>query len=155
MASELDKLMDGVIAAMTADGAPMALTTVERDGVQYSAIAAVPPTATEYFAHFCNEHADKTFIVDGDERLTFAQVFDAARRAAGGLIEGHGVAQGERIGIAARNGTGWIISYMAILMAGGVATLLNGWWQSGELAAGITDVDCKLVIADPQRAKRI
>ena len=32
------------------------------------------------------------------------------------------------------NSANWIVAYMAILMAGGVATLLNGWWRGGELA---------------------
>ena len=40
-------------------------------------------------------------------------------------------------------------------MAGGVATLLNGWWQSEELAASIGDVDCGLVFADAPRVKRL
>src|SRR3546814_15011932 len=40
-------------------------------------------------------------------------------------------------------------------MAGGCATLLNGWWQGGELAAGIEDSEAKLVIADVQRAARL
>ena len=44
---------------------------------------------------------------------------------------------------------------MGIIMAGGVATLLNGWWQGNELADGITDVGATLVFADGPRAKRI
>src|SRR3546814_20273930 len=35
------------------------------------------------------------------------------------------------------------------------ATLLNGWWQGAELAAGIADSEATLVIADPQRAERL
>ncbi len=33
--------------------------------------------------------------------------------------------------------------------------MLNGWWQGGELAAGILDSEAKLVIADVQRAARL
>src|SRR3546814_14164474 len=40
-------------------------------------------------------------------------------------------------------------------MAGGCATLLNGWWQGAELAAGIADSEEKLALADPQRAERL
>jgi acyl-CoA synthetase (AMP-forming)/AMP-acid ligase II len=40
-------------------------------------------------------------------------------------------------------------------MAGGVATLLNGWWQGAELCDGISAVEAKLVFADPPRAKRL
>ena len=38
---------------------------------------------------------------------------------------------------------------------GGVATLLNGWWQSDELAGAVAEVDCRLIIADGPRAKRL
>ena len=44
---------------------------------------------------------------------------------------------------------------MAIIMAGGVATLLNGWWQGGELAEGVRMVKCRYVLADAQRAARM
>jgi steroid-24-oyl-CoA synthetase len=44
---------------------------------------------------------------------------------------------------------------MGVLKAGGVATLLNGWWQSAEMEHAILLTDPKLVIADAARAKRI
>jgi len=44
---------------------------------------------------------------------------------------------------------------MGILMAGGCATLLNGWWSGEELAGGIALPDCALVLADPPRAQRL
>ena len=72
-----------------------------------------------------------------------------------GLIARHGVERGDRVGIAARNSANWIIAYMAVLMAGGCATLLNGWWTGGELAEGIALTGCKLVLADEQRAARL
>src|SRR3546814_1451439 len=54
-----------------------------------------------------------------------------------------------------RNANAWCITYLGIVMAGGCATLLNGWWQGAELAAGIADSGATLVIADPQRAERL
>jgi len=54
-----------------------------------------------------------------------------------------------------RNANAWCVAYIGILLAGGCATLLNGWWQGGELAAGIDDAEAKLVIADVQRAARL
>jgi acyl-CoA synthetase (AMP-forming)/AMP-acid ligase II len=100
-------------------------------------------------------HGDATFLVEGDERLSFKQVHAAARRVAAGLVEGYGVQRGDRVGLAMRNANAWCVSYIGILMAGGCATLLNGWWQGGELAAGILDSEAKLVIADVQRAARL
>ncbi len=155
MPSVLDQRIDAAIAALTAPGGQMPLTHVTRDGIEYPAIAVAPPALTYYFAYFCNEHADKTFLVAGDERLTFAQVHAAATDVARALVDGAGVARGDRVGIAMRNSPSWIALYMGILMAGGVATLLNGWWQTAELADAIAEVDCKLVFADAPRAQRL
>jgi acyl-CoA synthetase (AMP-forming)/AMP-acid ligase II len=118
-------------------------------------IAAAPPSLAHYFGHFCTLHGDKEFLVDKDVRLTFAQTYAAARLAAGGLIAGHGVQRGDRVGIAARNSANWVVAYMAVLMAGGVAVLLNGWWSGEELAHGVDLVDCRLVLVDRPRAERM
>jgi acyl-CoA synthetase (AMP-forming)/AMP-acid ligase II len=66
-----------------------------------------------------------------------------------------GIAKGDRAAIAMRNCPAWIASYMAILKAGGVAVLVNGWWTPDELAHGLRLTEPKLVIADAPRAKRI
>jgi acyl-CoA synthetase (AMP-forming)/AMP-acid ligase II len=139
---------------MTDDG-PLTVTYVEKFGVQLPMLAKAPGNMADYLAFFCATHADKEFLVDGDIRLSFGETYAAARALAGGLVEGHKLQKGDRVGIAARNSANWIIAYMAIVMAGGVATLLNGWWQGGELAEGIRMVGCRYVLADEQRAARL
>ena len=155
MPSLLDQRMDAVYRALTAPGGQMPLTEVMRDGRSYPAIAVAPPALPYYFAHFCAEHADKTFLVAGEERLRFAEVYAAAQAVARALVAGYGVARGDRVGIAMRNSPSWITLYMGIMMAGGVATLLNGWWQAGELAEAVGEVGCRLVFADAPRAERL
>lgn len=155
MPSELDLRIERITVALTGPDGPMPLTSYRQHGVDVPMIAAAPPALTHYFAHFCAQHAEATFIVDGTERLSFAEVYTAARKVAGALITGHGLKRGDRIGIAMRNAPSWVVLYMGILMAGGCATLLNGWWQGGELASGIDDVEASLVLVDPQRAKRL
>ncbi|MBS0502750.1 MAG: acyl--CoA ligase [Proteobacteria bacterium] len=155
MPSELDIRLDAIMDQLTGPGGPLPLTTFEQDGVTYPMIATAPPSLPPYFQLFSMQHADKEFLVCGDERLTFAQVYAQARAVAGALVDGFGVKRGDHIGIAARNAPAWIVLYMGIVMAGGVASLLNGWWTGAELAAGIDDSDTKLVFADPQRAARL
>ena len=155
MRTILDERMDATMAALTGAGGMLALGTTTRDGRSYPVIAAAPPSLPHYFAHYCQEHGPKTFLVAGDERLTFADTYAAATRVAQALVAAHGLAKGDRVGIAMRNSPSWIVLYMAIVMAGGVATLLNGWWQAEELDAAIRDVGCALVFADPPRAKRL
>jgi acyl-CoA synthetase (AMP-forming)/AMP-acid ligase II len=44
---------------------------------------------------------------------------------------------------------------MAVIKAGAIATLLNGWWQSEELEHALQLTEPKLIFADAPRAKRI
>ncbi len=155
MRTELDNALDDVVARLTAPGAMLETVPFERFGRQLPMLKNVPPTLPVLFEMFCAQHGDKAFLVDGEIRLTFAETYAAARAVAGALVAGHGVQKGDRIGIAARNSTNWIVAYMAVLMAGGCACLLNGWWSGEEMAAGIELTGCTIVLADQQRAARI
>ncbi|NLR73225.1 acyl--CoA ligase [Novosphingobium sp. ERN07] len=155
MKTELDLAMDRAFGALTSEGGMFHTVSIRRFDRDLPMIAAAPPHLPAYFAYFCATQGEKTFIVDGDVRLSFADVYKAARHVAGGLVEGLGLRKGERVGIAARNSANWVVAYMAVLMAGGCATLLNGWWQGEELAHGIDLVDCRYIIADKARAARI
>jgi len=44
---------------------------------------------------------------------------------------------------------------MAILKAGGIATLLNGWWEAQEMEHAVQLTDPKLIIGDESRCRRI
>ncbi len=155
MRTELDLAMDQAVAALTAPGGMLETAMFERYGRQLPMIKAAPATLVDYINHYCEQHGDTPFLVDGPIRLSFREVQAAARIVAGGLVAGHGVQKGDRVGIAARNSANWIIAYIAVLMAGGCATLLNGWWTGEELAGGIELAGCKLVLADAQRAQRL
>ena len=155
MKTELDLAMDRAFGALTAEGGMFHTVPIRRFDRDLPMIAAAPPHLPAYFAYFAATQGEKTFIVDGDTRLSFADIYKAARHVAGGLVEGHGLQKGERVGIAARNSANWVIAYMAVLMAGGCVTLLNGWWQGEELAHGVDLVGCRFLIADGARAKRL
>jgi len=155
MQTQLDRDMNRVMERLVSSGGMFETVPFRRFGVDLPMIKAAPASLADHFAHFCAQHGDATFIVDGDQRLSFKEIYAAARVAAGGLVEGHGVRTGDRIGLAARNSASWVVAYMAILMAGGVATLLNGWWQGEEMAEGICLVGCRYLIADDHRAARL
>lgn len=155
MPTELDRIMDAGLAQVTGEGGLAALGAIDRDGLTLPVIAAAPPTLPAYLRHYCAAHAGTTFLVAGEERLTFAETMAQAEAVARALVGAHGIAKGDRVGIAMRNSPSWIALYMGVVLAGGVATLLNGWWQSGELAAAVADVECSLILADPPRAKRL
>ena len=152
MRSILDRRMDDGLTGVLATQLP--LGEIALNGVTLPMISVAPPALPHYFAHYVAEHREATFLVAGEERLTFGQVYDEALKVAHALAGG-GLKVGDRVGIAMRNSPSWIVLYMGITIAGGIACLLNGWWQSDELAEAIGDVDCSLVFADPPRAKRL
>ena len=85
MPSELDNALNGVIAALTAPGAPLETVEIERFGRHLPMLKNAPPSLAHYFAHYCAQHGEAEFIVDGQIRLTFNQIYAAARTVAGGL----------------------------------------------------------------------
>jgi acyl-CoA synthetase (AMP-forming)/AMP-acid ligase II len=103
---------------------------------------------------FCSVNAEAEAVVAGDERLTFADLDRISERVANALVA-RGISKGDRVAIAMRNCPAWIVSYMAIVKAGGVATLLNGWWEPLEMEHAIRLTEPKLLIADELRASRI
>lgn len=155
MPTELDNTLDAIMDKLTAPGAPAETVPFNRKGTDLPSLKLAPPSLIHYFAHYCAQHKDADFLVDGDVRLTFGEAFAAARQVAAGLITEHGVERGDRVGIAARNSANWIVAYMGIVIAGGCATLLNGFSSGEELADQVELVGCKLLLADAQRAKRL
>ena len=155
MPTDLDRAIEATVARLTTADGPLSIGYIEKYGHQMPYLTKAPANLRDYLDGYCALHADKEFLVDGDQRLTFGECHAAARALAGGLVDGYGLQVGDRVGIAARNSANWIIASMAIVMAGGVATLLNGWWQGGELAEGIRMVDCRYLLADHQRAARL
>lgn len=155
MPSELDRTFTAIMDAMTAPGAMLETAQVEVRGRSWKVFRNAPPSVPAMLAHYCAQHGDREYIVDGALRLTFAQVLELSREVAAGLVNRIGIAKGDRIGIAARNSANWVIAYFGVLLAGGCATLLNGWWTGEEMADGIRLADCRLILADAQRAARI
>ncbi|HEX8222582.1 MAG TPA: class I adenylate-forming enzyme family protein [Allosphingosinicella sp.] len=152
MPSELDRKFDAVLAQVTGPGGRVQLA---KDESGRTIVANLPPTLPGLFDAFCMLHGATTAVIADGERLTFAQLNEAATRLARALAGGWGVGKGDRVAIAMRNCPAWIVAYMAVLKAGGIATLVNGWWQSEELRHGLALTEPCLVLCDAPRAKRL
>lgn len=155
MPSGLDRRLTSVLARITAPGTPFETAFIDHGGIRLPMFNQAPATLVALFDRYCAEHYDAEFLVDGDVRLSFGEVHALAQRVAAGLIARHDVRRGDHVGIAACNSASWIVAYMGVLMAGGCAALLNGWWTGEELVGGIALSDCTLVLCDPPRAARI
>ena len=151
MPSELDRRFDAVLAQVMGPGGRL---VIDKDEHGQAIVANFPATLPGLLRTFCSLNADNEGIVAGDERLSFAELDRISECVAHGLAA-LGIGKGDRVGIAMRNCPSWVVSYMAVVKAGGVATLLNGWWEAHEMEHALTLSDPKLIIADAARAKRI
>ncbi|MEG1451466.1 class I adenylate-forming enzyme family protein [Brevundimonas sp.] len=143
--------IDPVFAAVTAPGTPFELADV--DGVLQFANAAPD---LNLMIESARRHGDKTFLVDfsssGEERrLTFEQVFAWRDQ----LVPLLGIGRGDRVAICMRNRAEWMVAYLAVMKAGGVAALLNSRGAPVEIVAMIEDVSPSVVLADTRRAELI
>ena len=150
MPSELDRRFDDMLARVIGPGGRL---IIGEDELGRAIVTNFPATLPSLFRTFCALNADSEAIVAGEERLSFADLDRWSEQLAKALAS-RGIAKGDRVGIAMRNCPSWVVSYMAILKAGAVATLLNGWWQPHEMGHALELVEPKLILADGPRAKR-
>jgi acyl-CoA synthetase (AMP-forming)/AMP-acid ligase II len=151
MPSELDRKFDETLAQVIGPGGRL---VIGEDAQGRAIVANFPATIPALLRTFCALNAEAEAVVADEERLTFADLDRISERLARGLAA-RGIAKGDRVAIAMRNCPAWIVCYMAIVKAGAVATLLNGWWEPLEMEHAIRLTEPKLIIADGPRARRI
>src|SRR5579883_1776173 len=124
MPNELDRRFDEELARVTGPGGRLA---IGKDEQGRSIVTNLPATLPAFFKMFCSVNGANEALVAGNERLTFADLDRISDQLARGLLS-RGIGKGDRVAIAMRNCPSWVISYMAIVKTGAIATLLNGWW---------------------------
>jgi acyl-CoA synthetase (AMP-forming)/AMP-acid ligase II len=88
---------------------------------------------------------DAEAVVDGSLRLTFAQVVERIRCAAGAFAD-LGVGKGERVAIWAPNSAEWITAAFGLLTAGGVLVPVNTRFRTEEAGDIIVRSRAKAVL---------
>jgi long-chain acyl-CoA synthetase len=141
------------IAALTAPGAPFALTEARVHGRTLPVFERTPPSLRELFAP-ARQRGDAPFLVYEDETWSFAKVMAQADALGHALVHHYGVERGDRVAIAMRNYPEYIAAFAAITSIGAIAVCLNAWWTTEETTYGLDDSTPKVVIADPERAER-
>jgi acyl-CoA synthetase (AMP-forming)/AMP-acid ligase II len=151
MRTALDRRFDDMLAKVIGPGGRL---VIERDSLGRAIVGNFPATLPDFFRTFCALNFGVEAIVAGSERLTFGDLERWSNELAPALVR-MGVEKGDRVGIAMRNCPAWVVTYMAALKAGAIATLLNGWWQSHEFDQALALTEPVLILADVPRAKRI
>ncbi len=88
---------------------------------------------------------DAEAVVDGPLRLTFAEVVERIRCAAGAFAD-LGIGKGERVAIWAPNSAEWIIAAFGLLTAGGVLVPVNTRFKTEEAGDIIARSGAKAVL---------
>ncbi|CAN5868536.1 class I adenylate-forming enzyme family protein [soil metagenome] len=75
---------------------------------------------------------DRTFLVHGERRISFAEFRTAAQAARAQLTE-LGVRSGDRVMVFGFNSPEWVVALWALWLAGAVPVLANRWWSVAEI----------------------
>lgn len=137
---------DLIFDKVTGPGSPFEIG--ERDGMRQFVNA---PSDLNQMIERTREFGDRAMIVEGDLRLSYAQMF--ARRDA--LAAVLGIGKGDRVGLCMKNSASWMIGFLAILSRGGIAVAVNSRGAPTELADMLGDVGATIVLADTDRARRL
>lgn len=89
----------------------------------------------------------RTFVVEGERRLSFG-AFEAAVARVAAQLQARGVGPGNRIVLLAYNSIEWLAAFWAVQSLGAVAVLCNAWWSAQETSEAIADVEPAWVLAD-------
>ena len=92
------------------------------------------------------KYADRTAIVFGDTRLTYAQVNGAANQVAN-LLVSRGIQPGDKVALSCPNLPYFTIIYFGILKAGATVVPLNVLLKGREVAYHLADSDAKAYFA--------
>lgn len=94
-----------------------------------------------------SDSADVEALVDGDVRLTFAELDAAVTRFARAVVA-HGLQPGDRVVVWAPNSANWVVCALGVLAAGGVLCPVNTRFRGDEARYAVAKVQASMVILD-------
>ncbi|MEO8249163.1 MAG: putative sulfate exporter family transporter, partial [Burkholderiales bacterium] len=104
-----------------------------------------PTRLDQMLAESALAHGERTALVCGSTRLTYAEL-DAAVNRTANLLLSHGLKAGDRVAIDALNGIEFVVCYYAALRAGGVVVPLNVLIGSQLLSQRLEDSGAVMLI---------
>lgn len=145
---------DSYLAKLMSLGGPFEVGNIEAAGRQLRVFKNAPQNLPQIFNR-ARSHGGSDFIVHNEQRLTFDEYFLRSDRLTAWLQSGGNIGPGEHVAICMQNSADWMIAFVAIINAGGVAVLINSRGAPEALLQAVSDADCKLVLADKKRHERL
>jgi acyl-CoA synthetase (AMP-forming)/AMP-acid ligase II len=100
-------------------------------------------------------HGDADFLVLDDRRISHAHFVELVGAEAAALAADHGVGKGDRVAILAANSPDWVTAYFALVSAGAIVCLYNGWWTPDEIRHATELTEPTLIVGDEKRLARV
>ena len=143
-----------LLAALTAPGALFEIRGEPVRGVTMPVFAS-RPRSLRAMIEASRRFGDRTYVIDGETRLSFAAHLSAVDALARVLRERYQVAKGDRVAIFAANRWEWVACFWAIASIGAVPCGMNGWWTAAEFRYAADLVEPALLIGDQPRLDRL
>jgi long-chain acyl-CoA synthetase len=99
----------------------------------------------EYFREIAHTMPQKVALHFYGHDMTYGELEDAANRLAAGLT-GLGMEKGDRVALCLYNCPQFVISYLAVLQAGGIVVSLNPMFKYAELEYEINDCGADTIV---------
>jgi fatty-acyl-CoA synthase len=109
-----------------------------------------PLTPTAFLQRSAEVFADRTAVVDGDRRFTYAELHDRTGRLAGGLRTALGVDPGDRVAVLAPNSHLLLEAHYGVPLAGAVLVALNFRLSAAELAGILRHSGSTVLLCDSE-----
>ncbi len=106
-----------------------------------------PATLVDMLAGTAEKRPDKTAIIMGERRVTFAQLEADSSRVASALIKS-GFKKGDRAAMIQSSNPEFVSVFFGILKAGGITVPLDSRYVAGELAALFNDCQPKVLFIE-------
>lgn len=97
---------------------------------------------------------DRTFLISGDEQVTFTQLDAMAGRFAGWLYS-HGIRAGDRVGVHVQKSPEEIAIMLAAARIGAVWVNLSVHWNARQVRDQAEDCGMRVLVANPRRASEL
>ena len=117
--------------------------------LSFTTASSAELTPVDHLIRSASVHASRLAVVDGDVRLTYAELLDECGRQAGAL-EQLGVVPGDRVAVLAPNTSILLQAHYSVPMAGAVLVALNTRLAAHEIATIVQHSGAVLVIVDEE-----
>lgn len=140
---------DPLVERLVGPGRLYEVETVAVRGVAQQVFKGAPRTLAAIYRK-AMAFEDRTLIVHGSASLSYGEVFRRAAALSRALRETYRVEPGSKVALILSNRLEWVVAFLAVTAAGGIAVLINSRGVAEEIAHAMDTVGCDLSIVDAE-----